>query len=131
MNEFDVISEGKIYGLYSQVALFDAETKDSYPQWKTGDEDIVFGPRGAVVATATDQPIEVLVCRGRGSPEHVLCVSGEILIGNQGFIVGNLTAETLIGDSWQSGWYAIIIYTNGIGSTVTKVHFFIEYIGQT
>lgn len=130
MQNIEVIFDGKIYGLFSQVALFCAEAKNAYPQWKTGDEHVVFGQRGVVVATATDQPIEVIVYTGKEKPEHVLCVSGEILIGDQGFIVGNVASENMIGGSWQNGVYAIVVYTNGIGNTVTKIYFYIEYLGR-
>lgn len=130
MSNFEVLFEVKVYSLHSQVGLFDADAKDAYPQWKTGNENIVFGPRGAVVATATDQSIEVFVCQGKGSPEHVLCVSGEILLGDHGFIIGNVASEHVIQGIGQSGRNAIVIYTNGIGTTVTKIHFFVEYLKQ-
>jgi hypothetical protein len=102
--------------------------KDSYPQWKNGEELFVFGPRGVVVATATDQLIEVSVCKGIRSVEHVLCASGEILIGDKGLIVGNVASENSIPGIGDSGHYAVLIYTNGISDSVTKVNFFVEHM---
>ena len=128
MSEFEIVFEDNIYGLYSQVALFDASTKDSYPQWKTGDENIIFGQRGVVVATATDQPIAVSVCKGKGNLAHILCISGEIFLGDQGFIVGNIASENKINGTWHSGLYSVTVYTNGVGTNVTKVVFFVDFL---
>lgn len=130
MNDFEILFDEEIYGSYSQVAIFDAEDKDSYPQWKTGDEYVVFGFRGAVVATAADQVIHVIVCKGKGTPEYVFCVSGEILIGTQGLIIGNIASENIVPGIRENGRYAIVIYTNGLGSNVTQVYFFVEYLGH-
>jgi hypothetical protein len=57
----DTLYTGSVYALYAQVALFDAEGGDSYPEWETGTEDAVFGPRGIAVATAGDTEIEIVV----------------------------------------------------------------------
>ena len=57
----DILYSSKVYALYAQVALFDAESEKAYPEWETGTEAAVLGLRGVVVATASDTEVEVIV----------------------------------------------------------------------
>jgi hypothetical protein len=125
MNKMEIMCELDAFSLYSQIAFIDAASKDSYPQWKTGLESIVFNSRGIAVATASDQSIKIVVCRGDETPEHVLCISGEINIEDQGVIIGNIPAATVKNFLLEKGKYYITIYTNGNRSTVTEVWFFV------
>jgi hypothetical protein len=129
MIEYEVICETEAYSSYSQVALFDAACKDSYPKWKTGWESMVFGTKGVAVATASDQKIRISICRGEGMPEHFLSVSGEICIGDQGIEVGNVAASTLVNIPIETGRYIVTVYTNGIRNNVTTVFFFLTPVG--
>jgi hypothetical protein len=128
MNEYETLSSLKILALYSQVSLFDAKTKDAYPQWKTGEEAVAFGRHGAVVSVANDQEVQVFVCKGKGTPESKLCVSGEIEVLSDNIAVGNVPAAQVAYLPIQSGRYSVIIYTDGIGIEAKKVYFFLEYI---
>jgi len=129
MGDFDIVYQGNVLALYYQVAMLDARAKESYPEWKTGEESVIFGLHGVAVATAGDQEIEVLVCRGKGNPEHVLCVSGEIIVSSdQGIIVGNVPAANTTSISLQRGIYSVTVYTNGIRTEATRVYFFIEFL---
>jgi hypothetical protein len=128
MEDYEVLYEGKVFVLYSQVALFDAETQGAYPQWRAGKEIIVFGSRGVAVVAANDKYVNVVVCKGMGSPKYELCVSGEIQVGNQGLTVGNVPASDLNRIPLESGRYSVVIYTDGIGIEANKVFFFIERI---
>lgn len=130
MEEQDVLFNGKVFTLYSQVGLVDVEIKDAYPQWKTGEEAVVFGLHGVAVATASDTQVDVLVCQGEIEIPYKLCISGEILIGNQGIIVGNVPAASTTYLSLPSGKYSVVIYTDGIGSDTKQVIFCVNRIGS-
>ncbi len=130
MEDNEVLFNGKIYTQYFQVALFDAEVKDSYPQWKTGEETVVFGSRGVAVATANDTDVNVVVKRGKANPDYKLCVSGEILVGSKGIIVGNEVASSISLIPLQSGDYSIVIYTNGLGPDTNQVYFCINRLSK-
>ncbi len=106
------IFEGEFFTLYSQVALFDAEDHDSYPQWETGEENSVFGPKGVVVATQGDIKVDVAVYNGLGNPGGSLCSSGEILVGEKGLIVGNEVAADTVKLNWPSGKTTVTVYVD-------------------
>jgi hypothetical protein len=122
----DTLYTGSVYALHAQVALFDAEGEDSYPEWETGTEDAVLGPRGIAVATAGDTEIEVVVCSDKKNLSGILCISGEISVGNQGLIVGNVVAANLAQIPWPPGKTSVDVYTNGVGEEVTRVAFVLE-----
>ncbi len=126
MEDSEILFSGKIYTQYFQVALFDAEMKNAYPQWKTGKEIIVFGSRGVAVATANDTEVNVVVTRGKANPDYKLCVSGEILVGKKGIIVGNVAASSINLILLQSGEYSVVVYTNGLGPDTDQVYFYIN-----
>jgi hypothetical protein len=122
----DVLYSGKVYALHAQVALFDAEDADSYPQWKTGTEDAVLGPKGVAVATASDTEIEVTVYKGKRASDEILCISGEIQVGDQGLVVGNIVSGDFAQLAWPPGQTSVDVYTNGRGEEVTRVVFVVE-----
>lgn len=127
MNNVEVICELEAFSLYSQVAFIDAASEDSYPQWETGLESIVFNQRGVAVATASDQMIKIIVYKGNKAPEHAaLCISGEVVIESQGVIVGNIPAATIENVKIEKGRYILTVYTNGNRTSVTEVWFFIS-----
>ncbi len=128
MDDYELLSRLKVLALYSQVALFDAKTEDTYPQWRTGDEAVVFGRHGVVVSVANDQEVQLFVCRGKGVPESKMCVSGEIEVPSGSIAVGNVPAAQVAYLPVQSGRYSVAIYTDGIGGETNKVYFFVEYI---
>lgn len=126
MNENILLFSGKVLSLYSQVALFDAEDKEAYPQWKTGDEIVVFGLHGVAVVTAGDKQVDVRVFKGMVEPQHSLCVSGEIEIGEQGVLVGNVPAASVTHLSLSSGKYSVVVYTDKVGPETEQVVFCID-----
>jgi hypothetical protein len=128
--EKDILFSGKVFSLYSQVALFDAEIKDSYPQWKAGDELVVFGSHGVAVVTAGDQQVDVLVCKGKIDSRHALCISGEIFVGNQGVLVGNVPASAVTNIPIVSGKYSVVVYTDGIGPQTKHVYFLVNRLSS-
>jgi hypothetical protein len=130
MGENEILYSGKTFSLYSQIGLCDFEAKDSYPQWKTGDELVVFGLHGVAVATASDEQIEVIVCKGKVETQYSLCVSGEILLGKKGILVGNIAAATVANLLLPRGRYSVVIYTDRIGSETKQVHFCVNLLGS-
>lgn len=122
----DTLYSGSVYALYAQVALFDAEGEDSYPEWETGTENAVLGPRGIAVATAGDTEIEVVVCSDKGDHNGIFCISGEILVGNQGLVVGNVVSANLVQIPWPPGKTCVDVYTNGIGEETICVTFVLK-----
>jgi hypothetical protein len=106
------IFEGEFFALYSQIALIDAEDPDSYPQWETGEENAILGPKGVVVATQGDIKVGVVVYNGLGNPGGILCSSGEILVGEQGLFVGNEVASDTAPLEWTSGKTAVMVYVD-------------------
>ena len=125
MSDNGLLFSGKVLSLNSQVVLIDAEAKD-YPQWKTGEEMVVFGSHGVCVATANDYQVDIIVSMVKQRVKYALCVSCEIIVGKQGILVGNVPAAALTHIQLQPGRYSIIIYTDGIGSKTKRVYFFIE-----
>ncbi len=120
------ILEGKFFALYSQIALIDAEDPDAYPEWKTGEENAVLGPKGVVIATQGDIKVDVIVYRGLGNPGGTLCSSGKILVGGQGLIVGNEVAADTARLEWPSGKTAIMVYVDKL-LQANHVSFCLEY----
>lgn len=123
MNE---IFRGSFLSLYAQIALFDAEDPDSYPQWETGEERIVFGKKGVAVATAGDVNVEVVVYNGKGGFTEEPTISQQIHIGNKGVFVGNVPSSDINKVALASGNHTISVYTDRESDAVTKVVFCID-----
>jgi hypothetical protein len=125
---FSIISQNKYRSSYYQIAFFDAENPDSYPEWKTGKEIVIFGQYGVVVAVANDTDIEISVLIGKFIPNHKLCVSGEIFIKNEGVIVGNVASSSTNVVMIPSGHYSITVMTDEVGVNTSKVWFILNKI---
>ncbi len=111
---------------YSQIALFDAEDTESYPQFETGEEPAVLGEKGVVVTTANDTDVEVVLYQGKAdsTPDEFHILSGEIQVGSQGLIVGNETTADTAQVSYPSGKASVSVYVNAENPTeVTNVSF--------
>jgi hypothetical protein len=123
------IHQKQVFALYAQIALFDAEDQDSYPQWETGTEEVIFGPKGVAVATAGDTYVDVVVYKGQGSPGGRLCGSGEILVGKRGLLVGNVPAADITPLEWSSGKTSISVYVDDLAQA-TQVMFLLDNLGS-
>jgi hypothetical protein len=111
----EILYTGRVFALHAQVALFDAEDDNSYPQWETGTEEAIFGPKGVAVATAADRDVEVTVQRG-AKPDGMPRISGEIEVGNQGLIVGNIVSGDFAQLEWSPGKVTVDVYTDKLPS---------------
>lgn len=125
----EILFRGKAYALYAQVALFDP-AEGSYPDWEVGVEHAVFGPRGVAVATASDIEVEIIVCRGQQVPGKMLCISGEIEIGDQGLLVGNVVSCDLYELAWPPGKAAVQVYVDR-GEDANQVVFALTRLTDT
>jgi hypothetical protein len=117
---------GKILAMYAQVALFDAEDGESYPQWETGDERVILGPKGIAVATAPDARIDVRAYSGDGNPGGNKILSAVIQVGNRGLLVGNVAAADITELPWPAGETSIDVYVTGLPDRVDSVMFVLE-----
>lgn len=54
-----ILFGGVITAAYAQLGLYDAEDADSYPRWETGEEPILFGPKGVAVSVQLDAEVSV------------------------------------------------------------------------
>jgi hypothetical protein len=114
---------------YSQVALFDAEDVESYPQFQTGQEPAVLGNKGICVATANDTDVEIVIYQGKAElkSEGFEILSGEIQVGNQGLIVGNESTADTAQVSYPPGKTSVSAYVNAkVSSEVTSVVFVLD-----
>ena len=130
MKKDEILFDGKVNASYYQVALKDIENKDGYPQWKTGDEIIVFGSYGVVVVTANDQEIDIIVTSSKVDLEYSLCVSGEIIVGQKGILVGNITSADTTCIEVRPGKYSVTVYTDKFGPETTRVVFCINRLEE-
>ena len=105
----------KIYVQYSQLAILDAEDKSSYPQWETGEELIVFGEKGIIVATENDTKVNTIVSSNFPKTNGNLLGSGIIQVGRKGMLVGNVVTNDLHSIECLSGKTRITIYVDNPG----------------
>jgi hypothetical protein len=123
----------RVVTVYSQVSLFDAGSKDACPKWKTGTENVILGPRGIVLATATDSPVDISVyatpdLKRIREPNPVLCLSTEIEVGPSGLVLGSVPAAEPPKIPWPAGRTTVVIYTNGLGESATQVKFYLHEV---
>ncbi len=124
------IYKGKHLVQYSQVALFDAEDVDSYPQFETGEEPAILGDKGVAVATVNDTDVEITVYKGTAESGLVHILSGEIQVGNEGLIVGNETTADTAQVSYPPGKTSVSVYVNSQKpNEVTTVVFTLNSLG--
>jgi hypothetical protein len=88
---------------YYQIALLDAEGPGSYPEWITGEEAAVIGPKGVIIATPSDKYIETIIITAEKFNEENEIISGEIIIGSRGLLVGNVTSASYRIIPWPPG----------------------------
>jgi hypothetical protein len=129
-----VILHAHVYALYGQIALFDAQASDAYPEWLTGDEAAAIGPRGIAVATAGDVDVEVIVYdlqdEDAGSARVIGSsrISGIIEVGNQGLLVGNVPASDLFEIEWPTGRASVEAQVQAPTDQAVRVLFFLSHL---
>jgi hypothetical protein len=66
-----------------------------------------------------------MVCRGQQIYGKILCISGEIEVGNQGLLVGNVVSCDLYELAWPRGRVAVNVYVDR-SEEVTQVVFALD-----
>ena len=118
----------KAFSLYAQVEFLSADFDDRIPEWDTGDEALAYGIHGVLIATKPDSEIEMIISNYQVMTDTVLCVSGELEIGDDGMIAGNSVAATIKQLDFDPGIYKIMINANGLRTDVTQVNIVINKI---
>lgn len=119
----ELIFTGKILALYGQISLIDAEDISSYPQWETGEEFAVIGPKGIAVAALIDHLIEVSIFKNQKNDDDVLYFSGSFFVGNCGLLIGNEVAGFRETIPWPKGVVEVEVYANAPGGEATQMTF--------
>ena len=112
----DLLFEADIDAAYAQVALWDAQAIDSYPDWGTGEEECAVGPRGVAVATRLDGVIRVRIVGGGTAVPSIddrRCAVTEIEIGNRGIEIGNEAAADVYLILLPPGRVTVAVYVRG------------------
>jgi hypothetical protein len=121
----------KFLALNYQIALVDFEDPNSYPQWITGEENAVLGPKGIAVATPSDGDIETIVLWGEGGIIGTELISGIISVGKKGLFVGNEISASYTIISWPTGESYIKGFINiPTGDDIPQVIFVINELGE-
>ena len=107
-----ILFSGDITAAYAQLGLYDAEDAESYPQWETGEEPILFGPKGVAVSVQLDADVSVEVHTTRPIRNRQLIGSGVIEIGANGLVVGNEVAGSYEELDFRPGRIRVEVYAN-------------------
>ena len=121
---------GKHLPVHAQVMLVDAEDPQRWPEWKTGEEEVLFGPTGIIVATAPSighTYIDIIVSRGNTQAVALPGVSGQIRVGREGLLAGAEVAD-VVHLAWPPGPTFVSVHVNGSRDQITQVHFVLESI---
>lgn len=119
----ELIFNKKIMALYGQVSLIDAEDVNSYPQWETGEEIAIIGPKGVAVSALIDHQIEVLIYKGQKKDVGIFYFSGSFFVGNFGLLVGNEAAGVQDTILWPKGEVEVEVYANAPNGEATQITF--------
>jgi hypothetical protein len=120
----------KFLAHYYHVALIDHEAPDAYPQWETGEEAAIAGPKGVVVATPTDRYIETIVLSGEGRVTGMEIITGTIEVGQAGLSVGNEISASYQIISWPAGKTIVKAYRMGLAENEFCIAFVLKTEGQ-
>jgi hypothetical protein len=104
-----------VFPLYHQLEVRDAAGVHC-PQWESGEEPVLAGEQCIVLATRSDLegPVELDVWVGAidGEPAGRLLFDGELLITEQGAVIGSSLTEELYPVPLPIGWHAVRVYAD-------------------
>jgi hypothetical protein len=104
-----------VFPMYHQLEVRDAASTDC-PHWETGEEPVLAASQCIVLATRTDLQgkvqVEVWVGGLDGEPAGPLLFEGELLITEQGAVVGSSLTEELYPIGLPIGWHPLRIYAD-------------------
>lgn len=117
--ENKTLLEKIIYSDGLQVAFVDKEDSESYPEWVTGKELVVFGKKGVAISTKRSEEVRLIIINGEEKSEtDTLSISGVIDIGNMGAEAGNYLSSDLSAISLSQGTYSIHVVLEYHDNTV-------------
>lgn len=121
------IFRGKCLALYNQIGIYDTEDNDSYPQWETGLELVVFGAKGVAVSSKGDTYVDIIIYKGKEHIHDLLFYArGKITVGKEGLTVGNEIAGAVFQIDWNEGDVLISVYGDGPKNEATTLVFVLE-----
>jgi len=110
-----LVGRFSVFPMYHQVEVRDAASVDC-PQWETGEEPVLAGEQCIVLATRSDLEgevqLEVWVGDLDGEPAGPLLFDGELLVTEQGALVGSSLTEELYPVPLPIGWHLLRIYAD-------------------
>jgi hypothetical protein len=115
MAAMGLVGRFSVFPMYHQVEVRDAASVDC-PQWETGEEPVLAGEQCIVLATRSDLEgevqLEVWVGGLDGEPAGHLLFEGELLVTEQGAVVGSSLTEELHPIALAIGWHPLRIYAD-------------------
>jgi hypothetical protein len=110
-----LVGRFSVFPMYHQVEVRDAASVDC-PQWETGEEPVLAASQCIVLATRSDLEgevqVEVWVGGLDGEPAGPLLFEGELLVTEQGAVVGSSLTEELYPVPLPIGWHRLAIYAD-------------------
>jgi hypothetical protein len=101
-----------VFPSYHQVEVRDAASADC-PRWETGQEPVLAGDQCIVLATRSDLDgdveLDVWVGGLESEPAGPLLFAGELLVTEQGAVVGSSLTEQLYPIPLPIGWHPVRI----------------------
>jgi hypothetical protein len=105
-----------VFPLYHQLEVRDAADGVDCPQWESGEEPVLAASQCIVLATRSDLEgdVEVQVWVGGvdGEPAGALLFEGELLVTEQGAVVGSSLTEELYPVALAVGWHPVRIWAD-------------------
>lgn len=115
MPAMGLVGRFSVFALYHQVQVRDAGG-GTCPEWETGEEQVLAGEQCIVLATRPDLEgdveVEVWVGAIDGEPAGPLLYQGELLVTEQGAVVGSSLTEELYPVPLPVGWHPVRIYAD-------------------
>ena len=115
MAAMGLVGRFSVFPMYHQVEVRDAASVDC-PQWETGEEPVLAGEQCIVLATRSDLEgdvqLEIWVGAIDGEPVGPLLFDGELLVTEQGALVGSSLTEELYRIALPIGWHPLRIYAD-------------------
>jgi hypothetical protein len=110
-----LVGRFSVFPMYHQLEVRDAASADC-PQWETGEEPVLAASQCIVLATRSDLEgevqVEVWVGGLEGKPAGPLLFEGELLVTEQGAVVGSSLTEELHPIALPIGWHPVRIWAD-------------------
>jgi hypothetical protein len=116
MAAMGLVGRFSVFPMYHQLEVRDAADGVDCPQWETGEEPVLAASQCIVLATRSDLEgdvqVEVWVGASDQEPAGPLLYEGELLVTEEGAVVGNSLTEELHPVPLPVGWHPVRIYAD-------------------